>query len=411
MASSTDPATGAGPLFGPGMVADPYPVYDRLRASDPVHWHEPFGAWVLTRYADVAAVLHDPRFSAERTGKMQEMAGSADLGPFFEFLSARMLYADPPRHTRLRGLVSKAFTPHAVEAMRPHVQALVDQFLDRVQGQGRMDVIADLAYPLPVTVIVEMLGVPVQDRDQLKKWSDDFVVYFSKHLGQVTPEEYRRSAQAVAAERAYFGAAAAERRRQPREDLLSALVQAEEAGDRLTEEELHANANLLLTAGHETTTNLIGNGTLALLRHSDQLEKLRSDPSLIPSAVEEFLRYDSPVQFTHRLAREDVSLGGKTIRKGQFVYLMLAAANRDPARFPDPGRLDVTRKDNHHLAFGQGPHFCLGAPLARLEAQIAFGTLLRRFLTLRLETDRLEYRETFNLHGLKALPVRFGAEG
>jgi cytochrome P450 len=397
------------PLFGPEMRADPYPVYRRLRETDPVHWHEPFGAWVLTRYDDVIAALHDPRFSAERAGKMQEMTGSEELRPFFAFLSSRMLYADPPRHTRLRTLVSKAFTPHAVEAMRPHIQGLVDQFLDRVQGQGRMDVIADLAYPLPVTVIVEMLGVPVRDRDRLKQWSDDFVAYFAKHPAQVTPEEYRRAVQAVAAEREYFGAAVAPLRQHPRPDLLSAMVHAEEGGDRLTEDELHGSANLLLTAGHETTTNLIGNGTLALLRHPDQLAKLRADPSLLPGAVEEFLRYDGPVQFTHRLAKEDIALRGQTIRKGQFVYLMLAAANRDPARFPDPDRLDIARKDNHHVAFGQGPHFCLGAPLARLEAQIAFGTLLRRFPTLSLAADRLEYRETFNLHGLKALPVQFGA--
>jgi pimeloyl-[acyl-carrier protein] synthase len=223
------------------------------------------------------------------------------------------------------------------------------------------------------------------------------------------PEEYDRAIRAVAAEEDYFRAAVARLRAGGGPGLLGAMARAEEAGDRLTEVELYANANLLLTAGHETTTNLIGNGTLALLRHPDQFQKLRADPSLLPGAIEEFLRYDSPVQFTHRLAGEDVALGGKTIRKGQFVFLMLGAANRDPARFPDPDRLDITRKDNHHVAFGQGPHFCLGAPLARLEAQVAFAALLRRFPTLRLASDRLEYRETFNLHGLKSLPVLFGS--
>jgi cytochrome P450 len=390
------------------MLDDPYPVYRRLRETDPVHWYEPFRAWVLTRYDDVVAALHDPRFSAERTGAMQEMAGRPGLKPFFDFLATRMLYADPPRHTRLRGLVSKAFTPHAVEAMRPHIQALVDQFLDRVQPQGRMDVVADLAYPLPVTVIVEMLGVPVEDRERLKRWSDEFVVYFSKSPTQVTPEEYDRAAGAMAAEEDYFRAAVARLRDSAKPSLLGAMARVEEAGDRLTEQELYANANLLLTAGHETTTNLIGNGVLALLRHPGLWEKLRADPALLPGAIEEFLRYDSPVQFTHRLAKEDVAVADKVIRRGQFVYLMLAAANRDPARFPDPDRLDVTRPDNHHVSFGQGPHFCLGAPLARLEALIAFGTLLRRFPALRLATDRLEYRQVFNLHGLQALPVSFG---
>jgi cytochrome P450 len=271
-----------------------------------------------------------------------------------------------------------------------------------------MDIIADLAYPLPVTVIAEMLGVPAEDRERLKRWSDEFVVYFSKSPTQVTPEEYDRASRAVSAEEDYFRAAVAQLRTGDKPSLLGAMSHAEEAGDRLTEQELYANANLLLTAGHETTTTLIGNGVLALLRNPDQLEKLRADPSLLPGAIEEFLRYDSPVQFTHRVAKEDITVGDKTIRRGQFVYLMLGAANRDPARFPDPDRLDVTRKDNHHVSFGQGPHFCLGAPLARLEAQIAFGTLLHRFKALRLTTDRLEYQQTFNLHGLRSLPVSLG---
>jgi cytochrome P450 len=214
----------------------------------------------------------------------------------------------------------------------------------------------------------------------------------------------------VAAEEDYFRAAVARLRTGAGPSLLGAMARAEEAGDRLTEQELYANANLLLTAGHETTTNLIGNGVLALLRHPDELDKLRADLSLLPGAIEEMLRYDSPVQFTHRVATEDVAVGDKLIRRGQFVYLLLAAANRDPARFPDPDRLDITRKDNHHVSFGQGPHFCLGAPLARLEALTAFGTLLRRFPTLRLATDRLEYRQTFNLRGLQTLPVLFAVE-
>lgn len=393
-------------FFGPEMVADPYPVYRELRETDPVHWHEPFGAWLLTRYDDVNSVLHDPRFSAERTRKMRSMAGGAGLDTFFNFLSSRMIFADPPRHTRLRGLVSKAFTPHAIEAMRPHIQSLVEDFLKPGEKNGRLEIIDDLAYPLPVTVILEMLGLPVADRERLKHWSDEFFLYFAKDPSQVKPEEYQRAMNAVTAEIEYFRAAVARLHGHPGENLLSAMLHAEEAGDRLTEEELFANTNLLLTAGHETTTSLIGNGTRALLLFPDQLEKLRRDPSLLPGAVEEFLRFDSPVQFTHRLAGEDVVLRGQTIRKGQFVYLLLGAANRDPARFQDPDKLDISRRDNHHVAFGQGWHYCLGAPLARLEGQIAFATLLRKFPRLRLETDRLEYRETFNLRCLKVLSVQ-----
>lgn len=399
---------GAANLFGPEMLADPYPVYRRLRETDPVHWHEPFHAWVLTRYADVSAVLHDDaRFSSERTAWMREAAHQENAAPLFAFLANRMLYTDPPRHTRLRGLVSKAFTPHAVEAMAPHIQQLVDAFLGRVEAQGRMDIVADLAYPLPVTVICEMLGVPAEDRDRLKRWSDEFILYFSNHPANITREQYDRILQSVAGEVEYFRALVARLRTEPRDTLLAALVHAEEHGDRLTEEELFANVNLLMTAGHETTTNLIANGLLALFRHPDQLQLLRNDLSLIPRAVEELLRYTGVVQFTHRQAREDVTLGGKTIRKGQFLYLMLAAANRDPERFPDPDRLDITRADNHHLGLGQGHHYCLGAPLARLEAQTALRTLLRRFPNLRLLTEKPEYQATFNLRGLKVLDVAF----
>jgi hypothetical protein len=283
----------------------------------------------------------------------------------------------------------------------------VDGFLDAVQGKGQMDVIHDLAFPLPATVITEMLGVSPDDRDQLKKWSDDFVVFFSTHPAKITLQQYQQALQSMREMTAYFRDAITRLRGGTRDCLLKLMGLTQEQGDRLTEEEVVANANLLLVAGHETTTTLIGNGVLALLRHPDQLQKLKENPSLIPTAIEEFLRYDSPVQFTNRLAKEDVPLGGKTIRKGQFVFLFLAAANRDPAHFPDPDRLDVTRPAQKHVAFGLGHHFCLGAPLARLEAQIAFSTLLRRLPNLRLMTDRLEYRDNFNLHCLKSLPVTF----
>lgn len=398
-------------LFGPTMLADPYPVYHQLRQIDPVYWHEPFHAWVLTRYDDICAALHDPRFSAERTTQMRAMSGRPELAPFFGFLSSRMNFLDPPRHTRLRGLVSKAFTPHTIEALRPHIQGLVDGFLNAVQGRAELDLMADLAFPLPVTVILELLGVPVADRDRLKHWSDAFVVYFSRDPSQISAEQYQLAVKAVDAERAYFDEAVRPLREQPQNNLLSLMLQVREGSDRLSAEELFANANLMLTAGHETTTNLIGNGMLALLRHPDELAKLRANPGLVPAAVEEMLRYDPPVQFLHRVVKEEVRLHDKVLQPGQFVYLMLGAANRDPARFPDPDRFDISRPHNHHLAFGQGPHYCLGAPLARLEAQIAFATLLRRYPSLELGTTELVYQEGFNLHGVKQLPLRVGAAG
>jgi cytochrome P450 len=392
-------------LFSHEMAQDPYPVYQQLRTADPVHWSYTFNAWILTRYDDVAAGLNDLRLSSDRIGLMRQLANSEELEPFFAFLSRRMVFADPPDHTRLRGLVSKTFTPHVVEAMRPHIQQIVDGFLDAAAKRGRMDLIHDFAFALPATVIAELLGVPPEDRDQLKKWSDDFLIFFGTHPAKVSLDQYRQSQRSMEAMTDYFRKAVARDRTAAFDCLLKTMALVEEQGDRLSEGELVANANLLLVAGHETTTNLIGNGTLALLRHPDQLQKLRDNPALIPGAVEELLRYDSPVQFTHRVAREDVTLGGKTIRKGQLVFLFLAAANRDPAHFPDPDRLDVTRAPHKHLAFGLGHHFCLGAPLARLEAQIAFATLLRRFPGLRLAADRWEYSDNFNLHGLKALPV------
>jgi pimeloyl-[acyl-carrier protein] synthase len=396
------------PLFGPEMLADPYPLYHQLRAVDPVYWSATFNAWIVTSYDDVAAGLNDLRLSSDRSALLQEMAGSQELAPFFSFLARRMVLSDPPKHTRLRGLVSKAFTPHVVEAMRPHIQRLVDGFLDGVQGAGRMDLIRDLAFPLPATVITEMLGVPPEDRDLLKAWSDDFVVFFSTHPANITLDQYRAALRSMRNMVDYFRAALPRVRSDARPCLLQTMGLAEDQGDRLSEEELFANANLLLVAGHETTTHLIGNAMLALLRHPDQMQRLQTDPSLMPGAVEEFLRHAGPVQFTNRVAREDVPMGGKTIRRGQFVFLFLAAANRDPVHFPDPDRLDVSRAAHKHVALGLGHHFCLGAPLARLETQIAIATILHRLPKLRLTTDQFVYRDNFNLRGLQSLLVDFG---
>src|SRR5262245_6969694 len=287
-------------LFGPGMLADPYPVYARLRSTDPVHWADQFGGWVLTRYADVTAVLRSPNASAERTATAQQRLGP-ELRALADSRAHSMLNADPPRHTRLRLLVNKAFTPRTIEGLAPFVRRFVDETLGKARARGRMDVMADLAFPLPATVIAEMLGVPPEDRDRFKRWSDESTAVVGNLPSNLSPDVLRRSLAATEELRAYFRGIIAARRAEPRGDLLSALVKAQDEGDRLSDEKLLANSVLLLNAGHETTTNLIGNGTLALLRHPDQLRRLREGPSLIPSAVEELLRYDSPVQFTTRV--------------------------------------------------------------------------------------------------------------
>jgi pimeloyl-[acyl-carrier protein] synthase len=386
----------------PEFVADPYPTYQRLRADDPVH-HSPLGFWVLTRYEDVVAALRDPRLAKEA------IAGfvAARFGRPMPAMGLSMLDRDPPDHTRLRGLVNKAFTPRVVEVLRPHIQQIVDGLLDRVAAAGSMDLIEDFAYPLPVIVICEMLGVPVEDRERFKGWGLDIARGLDALLLPVDSEVSQRNFAARHALADYFRELIAERRAAPRGDMLSALIAAEEAGDTLSEDELLATCILLLVAGHETTVNLIGNGTLALLRHPDQLHRLRENPALIASAVEELLRYDGPVQRTTRIPNTDVTIGGRTIGKGEMVMLFIGAADRDPAQFPDPDRLDVARSDNRHIAFGWGIHFCLGAPLARVEAQIAINTLVQRLPKLALATDTPQFRESLTLRGLTTLPVGF----
>ena len=395
--------------FVPEVHANPYPLYRQLRSEDPVHWSDLFEGWVLSRYEDVVFVLEDDRFSADRRQArnrfLQQIVQRQEelQGPFAR--ARTMLTADPPEHTRLRGLVSKAFTPRAVQALRPRIQEIVDELLGGVIESGRMDVIRDLAYPLPVIVIAEMLGVSPADRDQFKKWSDEIAATTG---GPLVPSEVLERARRSAVELAdYFGVVIEERRREPRDDLISALIAAEEKGHVLSQDDLMATLILLLVAGNETTTNLIGNGMLALLRHPDQMQELREAPSLIQTAVEELLRYDGPVQATGRVAMEDLEIGGKQIEKGQFVLTLLAAADRDPAQFPNPDELDITRRENRHVAFGYGIHFCVGAPLARLEGQSAISTLLQRIPSLRLETDDLQWGGSFILRGLKSLPVAF----
>jgi len=396
--------------FLPEFIENPYPLYHRLRAEDPVH-QSPMGFWVLTRYDDVVTVLRDQRFG--RKGFEPLLSALFGSGNEQSGFVTSMLFRDPPDHTRLRALVSKAFTPRVIERLRLRIQEIADELLDRARDAGAMDVVADLAYPLPVIVICEMLGVPASDRDTFKQWSLDIGRSLDaigmQATGMLTdPEVVVRGNAARRALTAYFrNGLIPERRQRPRADLLSALIAAEEEGDKLTEGELLATCNLLFVAGHETTVNLIGNGLLALLRHPAQLSALRQDPSLIQSAVEELLRYDGPVQRTGRIPHVDVEIDGKKIAQGEMVVALIGAANRDPARFPDPDRLDITRADNDHIAFGAGIHFCLGAPLARLEAQIAINALIRRIPGLTLATTAPEWRETSVLRGLKALPVAF----
>jgi pimeloyl-[acyl-carrier protein] synthase len=392
-------------LLDPEVLANPYTLYDRLRSEAPVHWDHFLHTWVVTRYADVVTVLQ--HFSATRTPTPEQLnsLGLSKLVPLSEVLVRQMLFMDAPAHGRIRNLAAKAFTPRRVEALRSHVQDIADSLLDAVQTKGQMDVIADLAYPLPAIVTAEMLGLPTSDWRQLTEWSADF----SEALGnlQHNPDHAPRLLRSLREACDYFRSAFRDRREQKREDLISALMTAEQDGDRLSEEEVVANSIMLMTGGQETTTNLIGNGLLTLLRHPGQLEQLRTDLSLIPSAIEELLRYESPIQYTSRLAPHDLNLGGKTIRKGQAVIAVMGAANRDPERFPSPDRLDICRQNNRHLAFAWGPHFCFGAPLARLEGQIVLETMLRRMPHLSLKPDPVIWRENLAFRGLTRLLVTF----
>jgi cytochrome P450 len=396
-------------LKHPEVRANPYPFYAQLRSQDPVHWDEELGFWVLTRFADIVFVYHDPRFSRaqglrrgyERLPESEQIIAA----PVHHSFSKTMFYSDPPYHTRLRGLVNSAFTPAAVEQMRPYVQQTVDNLLDRVQANGKMDVIDDFAYPLPILVIAHMLGLPAEDRVRFKQWSDDLFAI----LGSVphAPDLMERAARSLNELTSYITALSETRRGHPLKDLLTALVEAAEGGEHLTQEELVANVIILLSAGHETTSNLIGNGLLALLQNPDQMQKLRDRHNLVASAVEEMMRYDNPVQISYRSAAADVEIAGKLIRKGQLVNSILGAGNRDPEHYSEPDCFDITRDEGRHLGLGLGIHFCLGAPLLRLEAQIAFTTMLRRFPELSLATENLEWQEHPIFRGVKSLPVVF----
>ena len=392
-------------LLEPAVLANPYPLYHKLRSEDPVHWDRFLHTWVVTRYPDVLNVLHS--FSADRTPTPEQLTamGLSALNPIAKVMVKQMLFMDAPAHTRLRGLASAAFTPGKVEALRGHIQEIANDLLDRVQTRGRMDIISDFAAPLPAIVTAEMLGVPTEDHADLKKWSADFAEMLGNF--QHNPDRIPRVLESTNNLTTYFQAAISKTRQHPREGLIQSFMTAEVDGDRLTDEEIVANSIVTMVGGQETTTNLIGNGLLTLMRNPEQLAQLRDNPSLIPSAVEELLRYESPSQHTGRIAREDVQMGDKQIRKGQAVMAIMAAANRDPERFPDPDRLILDRSDNKHLAFGWSSHFCFGAPLARMEGQIAFETILRRLPNLQAAPGPLTWRNNSGLRGLTALPVTF----
>jgi hypothetical protein len=397
------------PLFNPlapEFIRDPYPHYERLRTTDPMHL-TPLGAFVASRHAEVSLVLRDKRFGKDYVERTKRRYGPQIMEePVFRSMSHWMLQQDPPDHTRLRGLVVKAFTARRVEDMRPRIQQIVDQTLDRIAPRGHMDLIEDFAFRLPVTIICDMLGIPAEHRE---------VFYSSSRDGgrlldpvPLTPEEIKQGNAGNVMAQMYFQQLFELRRKNPGDDLTTQLVQAEEDGNKLSNEELTANIILVFGAGHETTVNLIGNGLLALYRNPDQLALLQAKPELISNAIEEFLRYDSSVQLTGRVALEDIDdLGGKKIPKGESVLCLLGSANRDPAVYPDrPDRLDITRPKIRPLSFGGGIHLCLGAQLARIEAEVAISTLLRRLPDLRLDdAENPEWRPTFVLRGLKRLPA------
>ncbi|AKJ00841.1 hypothetical protein ATI61_112104 [Archangium gephyra] len=397
-------------LFDPAFHADPYEVYARLREEDPVH-RTVMGAWVITRYADVKTLLRDNTFGVfdiptriERKSQFLEKKNMGELRTLAQAMRRWLMLCDPPDHTRLRSLVNRSFTPGAVESLRPRVQEMVDRLLARVRHTGRMDIVNDLACPLAVTMIASMLGVPEEAHASVTRWADGL----SRVLDPLRSLEQYAEMNNVAQEfLAYFRELFAERRRHPREDLISSLIAVTDQGDKLTEDEMLSVCMLLFIAGEKTTVNLIGNGTLALLKNRGEMERLRQDPSLIRGAIDEMLRYDSPVQLNTRVPKKDVTLHGKTIPAGDLIYFSLGSANRDPTQFPDPDRFDITRREKGHLAFSGGIHYCLGAALALIEGQVAFSTLVREFPDLELVPGEIDWQKEIIFRGPQTLPVTF----
>ncbi len=402
------PTTLSDPLIKPTheFYQNPYPVFARLREEAPVFWSEKGQRWLISRYADAHSILGDLHFE-KGIPKWRQNNILAKLfkdGPMAAFGTRSMLNQNPPDHTRLRSLVNKAFTPSMINKMREHIEDIANKLLDAVQNQKKMDLIADFAYPLPAIVIAEMLGVPAEDRDKFKVWSHAITAALDPSGPNII--DMTRVVHAYQELNAYLVPLVAERRQNRQPDLISALVDAEEEGNHLTQAELLANTVLLLIAGHETTANLIGNGAFALLKNPDQLALLKENPDCLPTAIQEFLRYDSPVQLVRRSAGEDIVVGGQKIQADQDVFILIGAANRDPAEFEDPESLKITRSKNQHVSFGHGIHHCLGSSLAGLEGEIAMRNLLRRMPNLKLENDP-QYKQPFSLRGLKELRVSF----
>ncbi len=387
---------------------NPYPVYHQMREHAPVYWSDAWGCWMLTRYEDITWTLQD----YQTFTSLGRLTASMDLPeplwervePLVRHYSQGLINVDPPDHTRMRKLVHMAFTPRAIRKMRRYIEDIVDRLIDEQIERGQMDVIWDFSYPLPVTVIAEMMGIPVEDHAKFKQWSREIVAFMA--TPKPTPEILLGSQDALLAMQQYFRDIYAKRRRDPQDDLITALVKAELEGEKLTEEEMVSSCVTILIGGHETTTYLIANGMYVLLQHPDEFRRLLDNPDLAESATEEFLRYEGPFQRNRRIATRDVAIGDKTIKKDQLIMQFLGAANRDPAQFADPDALNITRSPNKHLAFGYGPHFCLGAPLARLEAPVAFRGLLARLKHIRLAHDDLEWNSAL-FRGLKSLPIAF----
>lgn len=418
MSQSAPIPTASDPLpdfASPAFRRDPYPTYRAMREATPVLQIErgPMRLSVLSRHADVVAVLRDPRMSVDRPFQPKPPAPDdavdpATLHPLARALRAMsrvMLFRDPPDHTRLRALVNKAFTPRMVESLRPRVAARVDELLAPRLAAGELDAARDLAEPLPILVIAELLGLPLSDAPDLKRWSDPLAAMLD---GSIAMQHLSRAVQAATEVIEYLRGHLERKRRDPQDDLLSAMSAAQSRDEQLTDDEILGTALIVMGAGHETTTNLIANGVLALLRHPHELARLRAEPALLESAVEEILRFDSPVQATSRIPMEDVELFGARFAKGREIALLIGAANRDPAVFPEPDRFDLGRRDNRHVSFGFGTHFCLGAGLARLEGQLAIGALVARAprLALAVSDDALEWRPGWLLRGPARLPLR-----
>ncbi|MFN0018317.1 MAG: cytochrome P450 [Pirellulaceae bacterium] len=389
------------------FLADPYAVYEQLRRELPVCWDERLGFWLVSRYADVHAGLRDHRLSsaqlAQVMGRLPE-GEREEARPLKEILTGRLLLTDDPDHRRIRMLMQLAFTPRQVERMRAEIQQTIDELLEPCAASGRFDLIAELADPLPAHVIAAMLGIPTEDRQLFKKWTDDIYAFMGVSAEPISARAKRATESAIQL-RSHLAALFAEARRQPREDLLSAMVAAEGEGSRLSETELFANVVGMINAAHETTANLIGNTVLNLLRYPDQWQRLLGEPSLCDNTIEEGLRYDAPIQMLGRRASVDIEMHGVTIPAGQQVALILGAANRDPDQFADPNRFDITRSEIKHVAFGGGPHFCLGAALGRLEGQMALATLVNRFPNLLLTDKPIAWRPYPVFRGLRGLPL------